>query len=415
MDSNDKNILIIGAGIAGLTAAIELEKAGLSTTILEGSFKVGGRVKTDEIEGCKLDHGFQVLLTAYPEVNEYLDLNKLDLKSFDPGAIIFSNGKVNSIYDPFRDPSKFLKMVMSPIGTTKDKLLIRKLTQKLKKKKLEEIFIDNNETTEEYLKTFGFSDSIIDNFFRPFFGGIFLENELSTSSRMFEFVFKMFSEGYAAIPANGMGEIPLQLKDQLNKTTIRTNTEVLEVLPDEVVLHSGEKIPFSQLIIATTPGLFLKGFTDQFEDYESVINVYFKTPEKKMKEALIGLVPEKKYIMNNFCDLTTVSQDYVEDGDSLLSVSINGIQLSKTDDIEERIKQELHELAGYDVDKLTHIKTFLIPRALPKIDDLAYQMNESAVKVQENIYLAGDYLLNASLNAAMVSGRTAAHALLANL
>ena len=188
MNKQDYKIHIIGAGVSGLVAARVLEDNGYNPVILEATDRVGGRVKTDTKEGYPLDHGFQVLLTAYPAAQKYLNLDALELQKFIPGAVIFNNGKKKTIGDPLRNISLLIPTLFSGIGTFSDKLIILKLNRLLKKTTLSEIFVKAEKTTLQYLRNFGFSEEIINQFFKPFFGGIFLEPELETSSRMFEFV-----------------------------------------------------------------------------------------------------------------------------------------------------------------------------------------------------------------------------------
>ena len=187
------NPIIIGAGVSGLVAAIELEKAGFTPLILEATDCIGGRLKSDLESELPLDHGFQVLLTDYQEAQKYLDFDSLDLIPFKQGSIIFKNSKQQKIGDPRRDISFLWSTLTSSIGTFNDKLRILKLSKKLKKKSIEDIFLTPEISTLDYLRGLGFSNMIIENFFQPFFAGIFLEEELETSSRMFEFVYKMLS------------------------------------------------------------------------------------------------------------------------------------------------------------------------------------------------------------------------------
>ena len=200
MNKKDLKIHIIGAGVSGLIAARVLENHGFSPVIIEATDRVGGRVKTDLIGGYRLDHGFQVLLTAYPAAQKYLDYKALELQKFLPGASIFLNNGQKLIGDPLRSPSLLFSTLFSGIGTLSDKIRILKLNLYLKKKSLTTIFAENEQTTHSYLTNLGFSEEIITNFFKPFFSGIFLETKLETSSRMFEFVYKMFGEGHATLP-----------------------------------------------------------------------------------------------------------------------------------------------------------------------------------------------------------------------
>jgi protoporphyrinogen oxidase len=414
-NERENRTIIIGAGIAGLTAAIELEKSGHKVVILEADSKIGGRVQTDIFDGFLLDHGFQVLLTAYPEVNRYLDLHKLDLHYFDPGAIIYSGGSHFNISDPLRQPSQLLNMVLSPVGTLRDKYLIWKLGRTLKQTSVKEIFLTENKSTKTYLEDYGFSRTMITNFFKPFFGGIFLESELSTSIRMFQFVFKMFGEGQAAVPSRGMGVIPEFLSNQLKNTEIKLNTKVNNIQSREIALENGEKILFDKLIIATNHEGLLDTGKRKVDVFESVLNIYFATPEKKINKRLIALVPGNQNLVNNFCVISDTIPSYAPADMALISVSINGDRLSGVNDPLGIARTELSQLVGYDPGKLRHLKSFEISRALPKVENMVIDLPSDKIKINENIYLAGDYLLNASLNAAMTSGRIAAQAVMNQL
>ncbi|MDB2427481.1 FAD-dependent oxidoreductase, partial [Flavobacteriaceae bacterium] len=218
MDKKDFKIYIVGAGVSGLVAAQVLENKGYHPIILEASDRAGGRVKTDIKKGFQLDRGFQVLLSSYPAAQKYLDFKALKLQKLKPGAVIFKKGKQQVIGDPLRDISTLFSTLFSRIGTLSDKFKILQLNLKLKNKSMEAIFSSDEISTKEYLQEFGFSSQIIAQFFTPFFTGIFLENELTTSSRMFEFVFKMFGEGLAVIPQGGMEEISKQLIANLSNT-----------------------------------------------------------------------------------------------------------------------------------------------------------------------------------------------------
>lgn len=298
MFASEKSVYIIGAGISGLVAAIELEKVGYFPVILEASDGIGGRVKTVEAYGYLLDQGFQVLLTAYPELSRYLDLDKLNLKKFKPGAIIFEGGEGSfAVHDPLRNPLKLFSMAFSKVGTVWDKYKMYALTKKLKEKSIEEIFDSPQQTTLAYLEGYGFSKRIVHNFFKPFFSGIFLEDKLSTSSAMFEFVFKMFGEGYAAIPQKGMGEISQQLYSQLEHTQVRFQTKVSSIEKNTIHLESGNQLTADQIIIATAPNEIVG---KEILKYNKVTNLYFTLQQSFIGKPMIGLVPDEQYLINNF-------------------------------------------------------------------------------------------------------------------
>ncbi len=408
----DKKVVIIGAGVAGLVAAIELEKAGFKPTLIEASSSVGGRIKTDEVDGFLLDHGFQVLLTAYPEAKKYLNYEALNLKTFDPGAIIYpKEGEPFLIADPLRQPSKLLTMLFSPVGTFKDKIKVYQWNKALIKTTVEAIFKKPETTALQFLKDKGFSNQMINNFFKPFFGGIFLENELATSSRMLEFVFKMFAEGNAAVPANGMQEIPKQLLGQLDQTKVLYNKKVKSIGLHTLTLANGEHLSADAIVVAANPASMLPQLQDQVSGYRSVVNLYFTSSVNPVEKPLIALVSNESTAINNFCVMNDVSANYSVDGRFLLSISVTNESQQSEETLKSKVIEELIAIVPKMADaEITHLKTYRIDEALPKINDFQYTINASNTKVQEGVYLAGDYLLNGSINAAMTSGRLAAQA-----
>lgn len=408
-----EKIYIIGAGLSGLVAALELEKAGFAPVILEASDRIGGRMKTDVLDGFRLDHGFQVLNTAYPEAKKYLNLEALHLKKFEPGAVIFEGRNAYAISDPMRNPLKIVSMAFSKVGTILDKVKMFTLTQELKKKENEVIFAEPSIPTHQYLKEYGFSDQIIEKFFEPFFRGIFLEKNLNTSSRMFEFIFKMFSLGYAVVPEKGMGEIPEMIKNQLSQTQIYFNSPVKSVEGTQINLENGETLEADRIIIAVQPDRLMKQLQGQFAPPQKVTNLYFSTQHSFLARPMIGLVPGNQLI-NNLVFMTDVSPAYSANGQALLSVSVLDPKRPENELI-QAVQKELEELSGIKAEYFKHVKTFDIQYALPYVDDPKYFISFTETKITEGVFLAGDYLLNGSINAAMTSGRIAAEAVIHSL
>ena len=215
------DVIIVGAGLSGLAAAVHLHRQGRKVLILEASDRAGGRVKTDSVDGFILDRGFQVLLTAYPEAKKLLNYKDLQLCKMLPGATVLYDGGTFEIADPFRRPKALFSTLFAPVGTILDKINTLWLKNKLQKMSIDTIFTQPEQTTLQQLSDYGFSQKMIQRFYKPFLSGIYLENQLTTSNRMFDFVMKMFSDGDVAIPALGMEEIPKQLVSQLPESSIQ--------------------------------------------------------------------------------------------------------------------------------------------------------------------------------------------------
>ena len=409
MHKKEYKIYIVGAGISGLVAAKVLEDKGFEPIVLEATDRVGGRVKTDVVNGYQLDHGFQVLLTAYPAAQKYLDYKALNLQRFLPGATIFKKSKASIIGDPLRDISLLFPTLFSGIGSVKDKLKVLKLNHYLKKKSLEEIFNSKSQTTQSYLMDYCFSDEMIKQFFKPFFSGIFLETELETSSRMFEFVYKMFGEGDAAIPKAGIEAIPKQLCQNLKHSTFKFNTKVNRISNGIINLEDGTELPSDFTIIATDSTHLLDEKTSPSIEWKSCDALYFETETRVIQKPLIGLVPLQGALVNNIfyhSSLESASKPNKE----LLSVTVIDRQGLSDKELIQKVEIELKAHCG--ITGCNFIAHYHIPKALPKLKDLKYEISPKQSSPNSTVFLAGDTLLNGSLNAAMISGETAANELI---
>jgi phytoene dehydrogenase-like protein len=403
MDSN-KTIYIIGAGISGLIAAYELEQAGYSPVVLEKADAVGGRVRTVEKNGYHLDLGFQVLLSAYPLANKYLDFDALRLRRLESGSQIYVDGRRFLIGDALRNIRLLAPTLLADIGSLTDKVKVLALSRRLKKKSLGAIFDSPETSTLEYLRSQGFSEKIIDRFFRPFFSGIFLEPELRTSSRMFEFVYKMFGEGYATIPEQGIGAISKQLKKKLKTTQFQFGQEVKQVTNERITLGNGQELIHNGVIITANASALVSNMNDQAVEWKSCTCLYFEVERTNIPEGTIALVADKGKLSNNLYAYKDAS------GKQLLSVTTLKHAGKTNEELTQAIEAEVKEYCG--IQRIKHIANFKISEALPDLTHLKMTTSPSESQLTDHIFLAGDVLFNGSLNAAMESGRLAALGLL---
>lgn len=243
--------LVVGGGLAGLTAARILTKAGRRVRVLEAAAEVGGRVRSREVEGFTLDAGFQVLFPAYPAARRQLDLDALDLVPLPSAAAVRRGEREDVLGSPLDDLASLPATLKSGALTLTDKLRVARLAAALRASPAHELLTGPDESTEAFLRAQGFSEAALDHFFRPFFGGIFLRRDLATSARLFRYYFRMLMDGGAALPRRGMGEISRQLAQG---TDVLTGVKVLRLLPRPghvTAVTSAGEIDARQVIVAT--------------------------------------------------------------------------------------------------------------------------------------------------------------------
>lgn len=404
-------VVILGAGVAGLCCALRLQEKNIPCTILEASDGPGGRVRTDKVDGFLLDRGFQVLLTAYPEARRLLDFKALRLRTFAPGALVRFQGKLHRVSDPFRQPWTLPATLLSPIGSLADKLAVSRLRSRVRQGTVEEIWSRPETSSLEYLQSSGFGPRMIDAFFRPFFGGIFLETELATPSRMLEFVFRMFSEGRAALPAAGMGAISAQLAGRLAPGTVRLGARVESIGDGAVVLANREKIPAAAVVIATEapeaarllPGLYPPGA-------HSAACVYYATARAPVSKPILVLNGEGSGPVDSLCVPSAVAPTYAPAVQALVSATVVGAAEAEEKELESEVRKHLAGWFGPEVKDWRHLRTYRIPFALPARKSL--EPAALPVRRRSGLYLCGDHRETPSLQGAMVSGRRAAEAVI---
>lgn len=411
-------IVIIGAGVAGLTCANYLHQRGRDVLVLEASDGVGGRVRTDLVEGFRLDRGFQILLTAYPEAQRLLNYAALDLRRFRSGARIHhdeggAGERWMTLLNPFTEPLSIVQTLTSPIGTLADKLRIVELIRHVQGMSSDELFGQTATSTATYLRDYGFSEQIIERFFRPFFGGVFLEDDLTTSSNFFEFCFKNFFLGDAAIPALGIGQIPAQLAGRLPADSIRLNVPVARVNGNTVHLASGEHLTAATIVMAVdaTAAARLQGQNPPAPTaFNHTTCTYFAAPASTRPDSLAAdkllvLNTRRSSSVHNIAVMTDISPAYAPADQLLISVSTQGLEQVDAAALAKQIKTELTSWYGESVQGWRHLRTYHLPQALPAYGPEA---TRPTLQLSNHLYQCGDRTTYPSLNAAMQTGRMVA-------
>ena len=406
-------VIVVGAGLAGLTCAKVLAERGNKVSVFEASDGVGGRVRTDERDGFLLDRGFQVYFTAYPAARRHLDHAKLDLRAFDPGAVVHRGGERSVLSDPRRDPGSLAASLLSDAATTGDKVRILRLVADAKQEQTEsagEKGGDTDVSSLDYLRGFGFSERILNQFFMLFYGGIFLDRTLATSSRVLRFTFRMLSAGDTVVPARGIGEIPKQLASYVPESNIHLNSLVEELLRD------GERVVGVKVAGAEREADVVVLATDA-SAANRIAGV--ETPEESVGQTCIyyasaGLGTGKKILLNgddggflnNVVEISNISEGYAPPGESLVCA----VALGVTDEPDEGLfRRGITDITRwYPSADLRPLTAYRIPFAQfaqpPGIHD-GLPENRTGTP---GLVLAGEYTEDSSINGAMLSGERAA-------
>jgi len=417
------DVVIVGAGLAGLNCALTLQDRGFSALVLEAQDGVGGRVRTDNVDGFLLDRGFQVFLTAYPEAARRLDYRSLELQSFLSGALICSEGRFIRLTDPFREPLAFVPMLASDLAPITDKVKIAFLRQRLMSSSVQQIFSEPEHSIQNKLsQDCGFSDTIIERFFRPFFGGITLDKTLSGSSRMFEFVYKMMAEGSVVVPRQGIGQITEQLAQGVNSIRLETRVKSIDRAQSTVLLENGESIKTRAIVVATE-GPEAHRLLPEIEKPASRLAtcLYFSAPVAPVNEAILVLNGDGDGPVNNLAVMSNVSSAYAPVGQSLISLTVLGESADNSDDesLSAAVLKHMRNWFGDQVNDWKLLKIYRIHHAQP--DQTPPWLDEPCRSVRlhsgndNNIYVCGDHRDNASINGALASGRRAAIAICEDL
>jgi phytoene dehydrogenase-like protein len=406
MTSTSNPIVIVGAGMAGLRAAVELQKHTCDVLVLEKTERAGGRVKTDRKDGFLLDHGFQIFLTAYPESRSVFNYGDLNLHPFMDGALVRWNGDVHELVDPSSHPDYLIRTMMSDVGTWEDRWLSWKLRWQVTNDWSAVQQGEPERTTMEFLRDYGFSDAYISAFLQPFFSGVFLENQLRTSSSFFRFLYRMFGEGKGALPEQGMQAVPEQLVDRMDEPELRCNADVVDIRPDQVTLRSGESIKAGAVIVAVDGWSGEELGMPGCEQANGTTCFYFSMDEPPLDQPLLMLNGDGNSPITNLCVPSLVCSNYSPPNQHLLSVSTvhDGTDRASSSDVRSTLKSWF----GDRVDRWTSLATYDIPHALPA--RYPEEPSGRSPRLESGTYVAGDFCDTPSLNGALASGRRAAEA-----
>jgi phytoene dehydrogenase-like protein len=401
----DADVIVVGAGLAGLSAARHLQAAGRSVMVLEASAAVGGRVRTDRVDGWLLDHGFQVFDTGYPEPKRLLtpaDRAALDLRPLPNGALVRIGAAFHRMGDPRQRPADLLAALRAPIASLRDKAALARLLLRVRLSRGDRLLDRTELTAYDAFRDGGLSDALIDGLLRPFLAGVLLEDRLTTSSRYVELVLRAFSRGRQVLPAAGIGAIPAALAAALTDVRLGARVERVEA---GAVLVDGQRLAAETVIVATDPTT-APALLPQLPPVRlrRVSTVYFAADRSPTDGGLLCIGPGP---LTNTVALTDSAPSYGPPGRTLMSVST--LRPDLTADV---MRRQLTEWFGGEVAGWEEIGRYDIAGALPIADPPLGKLR-LPVRLSPGLYVCGDHRDSPSQQGALVSGRRTAEAVLA--
>lgn len=417
-------IVIIGAGLAGLTCARELVREGQRVLVLEAAEQVGGRIRTDMHEdGYRLDRGFQALFTAYPAARCHLNFADLKQRLFATGVLLARHGRLYEIADPL---SGLLPGVRSPLLSPADVLRIVRLRADVARYSSADIFAGRgqpegrDESIEAYLRRLGFAEQgLIANFVRPFYGGLLLDHRLTTSARLFRFLCKMQAAGPLALPAEGMQRVPEMLATTLPPGALRLRTRVSSLLVQDgrvsgVRLATGEVIEAGQVVLATeSPAAMQLSGQKLPTRARGCVCLYLAGKERLYTQRKMLLNPAPDAYVNHATLLSNIAPTYAPPHRHLLSATILDPESDDDEEIERRARAEIASwFPTRDLQAWQTLGIYRLPFAQLAQPPGFFDALPSHTTLTSGLYLAGEYTSASTIQGAMHSGEDAARTVL---
>ena len=404
--SKQVEVAIIGAGLAGLACAIELQKNKIDFQIFEASDGVGGRVRSDVIDGFILDRGFQLYNPSYPEGKRLLNYDALDLKPFIPGVAIRDNKRLRIVVDPFRAKGFRLKLLKDIPGNPLSYLgLLRYFLSYLVTSDAQIATTKDISASDSLIKS-GVRGNLLEKLLRPFLKGVFLESDLKTSRKFLDVVLKTFLRGTPSVPAQGMQVISDQLASKLPVEKISLNTKIIKIEGNKLQTEN-EEIIAKKIVVATDPTTAISWLNLEEKIMHTVTTWYFKADQRVAElvkgKPILFVDASNNGPLANAVVLTNAASSYAPSGQVLVSAS--AISPHQNADLES-VKKHLSVIFGLDTNSWQLIKQYQIKEALASMYPPFSLINSN--QISEDLFVAGDHRATSSIQGALLSGTNAA-------
>ena len=405
--------MVVGAGLSGLVAARTLVDAGVEVRLLEAADDVGGRVRTDVVDGYRLDRGFQLYNPAYPEGLRQLDHRELRLRPLTRGVAVSRGDTRLRIGDPRSEPSWLGSALRVPIGGPRAVANLVRYAVRVSSARPTELTHQIDSTTAQALRSAGISPELIEVVLLPFLTGVFLERDLATSRRFLDLVMRSFIRATPCVPALGMQEIPRQLASCLPPGSVQLNCRVLSVAPHQVTTETGA-LSARAVVVATDPSTAARLIPGLDKPHLNAVTTwYFGTEDLTVGDSrpVLHVDADRGGPVINSVVISHAAPSYAPTSRALVSASTLGTRCET--ETENAVRRQLARMFGCDTGQWEQIAVYPIPEALPAMTPP--HNFRKPVRLDTGLYVAGDHRDSSSIQGAMVSGRRTAQAVLADL
>ncbi len=322
-------------------------------------------------------------------------------------------GSFAKFADPLRMPRSAVGAAASPVGTIADKLRLMQMRHDLVGTDPKELLRRPEISAIRSLELRGFSAEMIEYFFRPFFGGVFIDPDLVTSSRLMEVFFRCFSLGDTVLPSNGMGALAEQLAGRLPEGTVSFGRSVTEADAGSVRLDDGSRVEAGAVVVATEEAAAAK-LCDLPEPGPGRVTTcfYFDAPSTAIAGPWLVLAPADDGPVNELAVPSSVAAGYAPEGRSLVAASVIGPDADRPG-LDEAVRKQLSGWFGENtVASWNPLATYRVERALPDFQPGRLVPNGKPPRLDSGVFICGDHRETPSIQGALVSGRKAAEAVL---
>lgn len=403
---SDKPVVVIGAGLAGLACARRLRQAGREVQVLEASDAVGGRIRTDIVQGFRLDRGFQLLNTGYPELRRAVDLTALELRAFPDAVVVMHNGERIRLESPLSAPKRLGTLLTTDLISTRGKVALGAYGARTVAASPRSLKQRADLPAPEAWRQAGLPEDVIEHLLTPFLTGVVLERELTASRRFVDLMIRTFARGKSAVPALGMQRLPEQLAAPLgDRVVLEAPVTAIEA---GLVHAGGREYPAAAVVVATdawtADTLLGQSMAPQAR---GVTTYYYAAPAWPGLDGALAVSADGGLIANTVA-MSAAAPEYSGDGRALLAASVvHGAGLTlPTPEEAARLAAPMH---GRDAGDWEFLAQYDIPHALPAMTP-PHPLRQSVRTKLAGVFVAGDHRDTSSIQGALVSGRRAADA-----